>query len=85
LRCRQLACERVADGKPVEQAAPECRDPSRLPDPSTLYRWAHRRLASVCCWMIAGAIGAYFSPIPTILAWDLHAFCRILPSEARSP
>ena len=85
LRCRQLACERVAAGEPVEQAAPQCRDPSRLPDPSTLYRWAHRRLASVCGWMMAAAIGAYFSPIPTILAWDLSAFRRTLPVEARSP
>ena len=85
LRCRQQACEHIAAGDSVEQAAPQCRDPSRMPDPSTLYRWAHRRLASVCAWTIAAAIGAYFSPIPTILAWDLSAFRRTLPVEARSP
>ena len=45
LRCRQQACEHIAAGDPVEQAAPHCQDPSRSPDPSTLRRWAHRRSA----------------------------------------
>jgi hypothetical protein len=69
----------------MEQAAPHCKDPSRLPDPSTLRRWAECRLLSVCCWMKAGAIGAHFLWTPTILAFDLSSFCRILPIEARSP
>ena len=60
LRCRQQACERIAAGDSVEQAAPHCKDPSRLPDPSTLRRWAQRRLLSVWCWVKAGAIGAHF-------------------------
>ena len=85
LRCRQQACESIAAGDSVEQAAPHCKDPSRSPDPSTLRRWAHRRLLSVCCWVKAGVIGQHFLRVPTILAWDLSAFCRILPSEARSP
>ncbi len=54
LRCRQQACERIAAGDSVEQAAPHCKDPSRLPDPSTLRRWAQRRLLSVWCWVKAG-------------------------------
>jgi len=84
--CRQQACEHIAAGDSVEQAAPHCKDPSRSPDPSTLRRWAHRRLLSVCCWVKAGAIiGAHFLRAPTILAWDLSAVCRILPFEARSP
>ena len=58
LHCRQQACERIAAGDSVEQAAPHCKDPSRLPDPSTVRRWAQRRLLSVCCWLKAGAIGA---------------------------
>jgi len=29
--------------------------------------------------------GERFLRTPTILAWDLGAFCRILPFEARSP
>jgi hypothetical protein len=36
LRCRHLACERICTGDSVEQAAPHCQDPARLPDPSTL-------------------------------------------------
>jgi len=85
LRCRQQACVHIAAGDSVEQAAPHCKDPSRSPDPSTLRRWALRRLLSVYCWVKAGAIGAHFLRAPTIVAWDLGAFCRILPIEARSP
>jgi hypothetical protein len=85
LRCRQQACEHIAAGDAVEQAAPHCQDPSRSPDPSTLRRWAHRRLLSVCCWVMAGAIGPHFLRAPTIVAWDLVALCRILLIEARSP
>jgi len=85
LRCRQQSCERIAAGDSVEQAAPHCQDPSRSPDPSTLRRWAQRRLLSVCCWGKTGAIAAYFLRAPTIVAWDLSALCRILPIEARSP
>ena len=85
MRCRQQACGRIAAGDPVEQAAPHCKEPSRLPDSSTLRRWAHRRLFSLCCWVKTGAIGARFLWAPTILAWDLDAVCRILPFEARSP
>jgi hypothetical protein len=83
--CRQQACERIAGGASVEQSAPHCKDPSRSPDSSTLRRWAHRRLLSVCCWVMAGAIGTGFLRAPTIVAWDLIALCRILPIEVRSP
>ena len=65
LRCREQACERIAAGDSVEQAAPHCKDPSLSPDPSTLRRWAQRRLLSVCCWLKAGAIAAYFLGTPT--------------------
>jgi hypothetical protein len=83
LRCREQACERIAAGESVEQAAPHCKDLSRSPDPSTLRRWAQRRLLSVCCWVKAGA--GYLLRAPTIVAWDLSVVCRILPIEARSP
>jgi hypothetical protein len=56
--CRQQACERLAAGDSSEQAVPQCQNPSRLPDPSTLRRSAQRRLLSVCCWLKAGAVGA---------------------------
>jgi hypothetical protein len=85
LRCRQQACDNIAAGASVEQAAPHCQDPSRSPDPSTLRRWAQRRLLSVCCCVKAGAFGDYFLRTPTIVAWDLSTACRILPIEARSP
>jgi len=86
LRCRQQACENIAAGACVEQAAPYCKDPSRSPDPSTLRRWAHRRLLSVCCWLKAGVIiGEHLLWAPTIVAWDFRAVCRILLIEARSP
>jgi hypothetical protein len=85
LRCRQQACEHIAAGSSVEQAPPHCQDSSRSPDPSTLRRWAHRRLLSVCSWVMAGAIGPLFLRAPTIVAWDLVAACRILLIEARSP
>ena len=84
LRCRQLACERICSGDSVEQAVPDCQDPSRSPDPSTLRRWVQRRLLSVWCCARAGA-GVQFLQTPTILAWDLASLCRILPQEARSP
>lgn len=85
LPCRQLACERIAAGEPMEQAAPHCRDPSRSPDPSTLRRWAQRRLLSLVCWLKAGSIAVRFLLSPTIVAWDLAALCRMLPIEVRSP
>jgi hypothetical protein len=85
LCCRQQACEHIDAGTVMEQAAPHCKDPARLPDPSTLRRWAQRRMLSVWFWVRGGFAGEDFLHTPTILAWDLGAFRRILPSEARSP
>jgi len=85
LHCRQQACEHLAAGETAEQAAPLCKDQTRLSDPSTVRRWAQRRLISLWCWIKAGAEHQHFSQSPTILAWDLGALCRILPVEARSP
>jgi hypothetical protein len=85
LHCRQQAGERIADDESAEQAVPQCKDPARLPDPSTLRRWARRRLLSLWCWIQAGANGQHFLLAPTILAWDLGAFCRTLLLEAKSP
>src|SRR5215472_8548387 len=85
LHCRQQACEHLAAGETAEQAAPHCKDPTHLPDPSTVRRWAQRRLISLWCWIKAGVKNQHFLRTPTIRAWDLGAFCRILPIEARSP
>jgi hypothetical protein len=85
LHCRQQAGARLAAGDAADQAVPHCRDPSRLPDPSTVRQWAQRRLVSVCCWVKVAALGARFLWAPTILAWDWVAVGRMLPIEARSP
>jgi hypothetical protein len=85
LRCRQEACERIAAGESVEYAAPLCKNSTHLPDPSTVRRWAHRRLLSLCCRVKAGPPGVLFLRVPTILAWDLGVLCRMQPIEARSP
>jgi len=85
LRCRRQSCNRITAGHTGEEAAPHCKDPSRLPDPSTVRRWAERRVLSVWCWMRTGAQAGHFLRTSTILVWDLGAFCRILPIEARSP
>jgi hypothetical protein len=85
LRCRQQACERIAASGSIEQAVPHCKDPTRLPDPSTLRRWAQRRLISLWCWIQVGVQDQHFLRTPTIVAWDLGVVCRILPLEARSP
>jgi hypothetical protein len=85
LYCRQQRCERLAAGHSAEQAAPHCKDAVRLPDPSTVRRWAQARLASLWCWFKVGVRAPYFFRPPTILAWDMGAFCHNLPIEARSP
>ena len=89
LRCRQQAWEAVCtDGPKWERAAPLCQDPSRLPDPSTLRRWAWRRMISL--WSeakacLSGLSVGKFWRTPTILAWDLSAASRILLLEANAP
>jgi hypothetical protein len=85
LRCRQQSCERIAAGKSAEQAAPHCKDPTRLPDPCTVRRWAQRRIISIWLWLGSKTCSECFLRAPTIVAWDLGALCRILPVEARSP
>jgi hypothetical protein len=47
-RCRQQAWESCCqNGGGWEQSAPHSKDPTRLPDPSTLRRWACRRVVSL--------------------------------------
>jgi hypothetical protein len=85
IHCRRQACERVSAGDSAEQASPHCKDPTRLPDPSSVRRWVRRRLLSVWCWVEAGVRSEPFFQSPTILAWDLAALSNILLIEARSP
>jgi hypothetical protein len=89
LHCRRQAAERIEQPHgTLEQSAPIVRDPDRLPDPSTLRRWAARRLISVWFSLQAGlwkVLGWSFFRVPTILTWDFPAACRILRLEASTP
>lgn len=75
LRARQQALAQLAQDQPVQQAAPHCRDPDRLPDAATVRRWFWRRMQGLLFW--AGP--------PTLFAWDWRAASRMLISEAFSP
>jgi Domain of unknown function (DUF6431) len=89
LHCRKQAWDAVCtDGEKWEQATPLCQDPTRLPDPSTLRRWAWRRIISLWAdakaWLCSHSAGKVLRT-PTILAWDWLAASRILLLEAISP
>ena len=75
LLARQQALEQLGQGMPAEQAAPHCRDPDRIADPSTVRRWFWRRIESL----------RFFAALPTLLAWDWRAASRILIAEPISP
>jgi hypothetical protein len=87
--CRQQAAARIEQSDVSwEQSTPNLKDSTRLPDPSTLRRWAGRRLVSLWSWLRSGLwkpMGSRFLSEPTILAWDCPAFCRILRIEGGSP
>jgi hypothetical protein len=88
LHCRLQAWEAICAGSDWDQAAPHCKDPTRSPDPTTLRRWAWRRLLSlgqslkVWLWTLDWHD---FLQAPTILAWDWMAAGHILLVEARDP
>jgi hypothetical protein len=73
---RQQAMQRIADGMTVEQASPDCLDPNRVADPSTLRRWFWRRMESL-------AFALY--RVATLFAWDWRAASRILIPEPNPP
>ena len=76
LPARHQAMQRLADGRSLEQAAPECLNPDRIAAPATLRRWFWRRIESLVFLLYRA---------PTILAWDWRAAFRILISEPNSP
>ena len=84
LHCRQQVCESNRRTRLYRASRTALQGSARSPDPSTLRRWAHRRLISVCCWVKAGAIGRQFLRAHHRCLGS-HAVCRILPIEARSP
>lgn len=65
----------MAAGLAMKQASPDCLDPDRFADPSTIRRWGWRRIGSLGVWLAAA--GNLFS-VPTLFAWDFRASCRIL-------
>ena len=88
LHCRQKAWELLRQSDSTwERSVPGVADASRLPDPSTVRRWAGHllRLGALLAAKLWQAAGWSTSTPPTILAWDWIAIRRILPIEARSP
>jgi len=90
LLCRQQAWESAGNsGHSWEHSATRIKDPSRLPDPATLRRWAFRRTLSLCCslkvfWLWWSGWRTFWRA-PTSLAWDWIALRRNLHLEASSP
>ena len=77
LDCRQQAWQALREAGSWEESVPHIKEPDRLPDPSTVRRWA---VQLVCFGLLLANI---FSP-PTILAWDWSAIRLILPVEVNS-
>ena len=82
LPARQEAIGSLADGQPIERAAPECRDADRMPDAATIRRWTWRWLESLS---ICATLGWNLFCTPTLLAWDFRAALRILSLEHAPP
>ncbi len=72
LLARQEALTRLADGWTGQEAAPDCLDPHRIADPSTIRRWVRRRMES---------LGSAVNRVTTLFAWDWRAAARILIPE----
>jgi Domain of unknown function (DUF6431) len=88
LHCRQKAWELLYQSDSSwERSVPDVADASRLPDPSTVRRWAGNvlYLGTLLASKLWQATDWSASTFPTILAWDWSAIRRILPIEARSP
>jgi hypothetical protein len=75
--CRQQAWQALREAGTWEESVPDVKEPDRLPDPSTVRRWA------VQLFCIGLLLANIFNP-PTILAWDWSAIRRILPVEVNS-
>jgi membrane glycosyltransferase len=82
LAAREQALTELAAGTTLEQAAPQCRDPDRVADPSTIRRWVWRRVEGLLLHLAAAWI--VLLP-PTILAWDFRAAAGILIPEPSPP
>jgi hypothetical protein len=86
LYCRQQAWESVRKVDSWEESVPNAKEPDRVPDPSTLRRWAGQ-LFCLRVLLAAGlgrAVGWNIFGPSTILAWDWIAVRLILPVEVNS-
>ena len=86
LNCRQQAWTSLHEAKSWEQSIPSVKESDRMPDPSTVRRWAAQLfcfwlLLTTRLWQAAGR--NLFGP-STILAWDWNAVRLILPVEVNS-
>ena len=86
LRCRQQAWESLHETSSWEESVPNIKEPDRLPDPSTVRRWAEQLfyLGVLLTFKLWQAAGWSISGPPTILAWDWMAIRLILPVEVNS-
>jgi Domain of unknown function (DUF6431) len=75
LLARQPAIDQLCQGWSAEEAAPECREPDRFPDGSTVRRWFRRFRLGLRLLALP----------PTLLAWDWGTASRILTTETNSP
>src|SRR5258708_5211842 len=82
---RRQAVARLAAGDGFEQAAPDCLDPDRVADPSTIRRWAWRRIHSLYVCAASRCAAFFLFCAPTLLAWDFFAAARMLIVEASPP
>ena len=74
LSAREQALAHLANGETLEQSAPDCCDPDRIADASTIRRWFWRRMESL-----------RFFCSPTLFAWDFRAAARMLTVERAPP
>ncbi len=86
LHCRQQAWESLHQVSNWEESVPNTKEPDRLPDPSTVRRWAGQLfcLGVLLASRLWQATGWIIFDLPTILAWDWRAIRHILPVEVNS-
>jgi Domain of unknown function (DUF6431) len=86
LYCRQQAWQLLREAGSWEASVPDTQEPNKMPDSSTVRRWAAQLF---CFWILLGTrlwreAGCQILGPSTILAWDWTVVRRILPVEANS-
>lgn len=86
LHCRQQAWESLHGANSWEESIPNTKVPDRLPDLSTVRRWAAQLFflgVLLACRMSQASRWSIFTAT-TILAWDWIAIRHILPVEVNT-